>query len=342
MVNPYTGLALKDDPVLALMEVINENWMIASFRGNLLKPITEGGEIPSYYSIQLDSLWNDYLLDKYATDEALMNAWHFGGGISDNILEDPSFENSSPNDFWKHFELDGATANLEFITGEGVEGNKCSKFTITSTSGGDWQVQFYQDGITVEKDTTYQVEFWAKADNNISIRTTFSMYGAPYTEFGSKISNLSTIWQKYSFSVTPTGTMNNINSQLSFLLGENAGTIYFDNVTLRKYAGTDLLEGESLTLRNIERFQFDELTQFASRRKLDAVDFYVDIEEKYFDEFYDFYRNECGLRVPISGTNFLIGTPDNKIQSRMDYVDNHNYYGGFSLPMVQNPHEKHY
>ena len=228
-----------------------------------------------------------------------------------------------------------ANAGLQFINGDGVSSNKCGKVTINTSTGTDLHVQIYQDGFTVEKDTTYQIKFWAKADKNISIVSSLSKFGAPYTIYGNKLVDLTTTWQQYSFTATQ-GETNSVDAYMSFSLGANAGSVYFDNVTLSKYGGVDILKGESLALGNIKRFQKSELTQFGSKRKTDEVAFYIDLQEKYFDEFYDFMRNECSIRVPISGQNFLMCAPDNKIQSRLDYIDTHLFW---KLPFTDNTGE---
>jgi len=329
-VNPYTGLAMKDDPAVALIEVVNEDWLFLDFLNNSLKPIKEGGTLPTYYSKELDNLWNKYLLNKYGNDETIKTTWHTGSTSTTNMLQDYSFENSTPEQYWKLMVLDAANANLTFINGDGVSGNKCGKVIIPNSTGTDWHVQLYQNGFPVMKDTTYQVKFWAKADVNRSIVASLSKFGAPYTVYGSKQINLTTVWQEYSFNATP-GETNTVDAYLSFSLGANAASVYFDNVSLIKYGGAELLSGESLTLQNIKRFQKDELKQFGSCRKTDEVAFYIELQEKYFDEFYSFMRNECNIQVPISGQNFLMGAPDNKIQSRLDYIDNHNYW---KLPLA--------
>ena len=331
-VNPYTGLAMKDDPAVALIEVVNENWLFLDFLGNRLKPIKDGGTLPTYYSKELDNLWNRYLLNKYGNDEAIRTAWHTGSTSTSNLLQDKSFEYSTPHQYWKLLVLDAANADLTFKDGDGVIGNKCGKVTITNSTGTDWHVQFYQNGFPVYKDTTYQIKFWAKADANRSIVASLSKFGSPYTVYGSKQINLTTVWQEYTFNSTP-GETNTEDAYLSYSLGASAASVYFDNVSLTKFGGSELLSGESLALQNIKRFQKDELKQFGSCRKTDQVAFYIDLQEKYFDEFYGFMKNECNIRVPISGQNFLMGAPDNKIQSRLDYIDNHNYW---KLPLADN------
>lgn len=42
-VNPYTGKALVEDPVMAMVEITNENSLYRNWRSNQLKPIAEGG-----------------------------------------------------------------------------------------------------------------------------------------------------------------------------------------------------------------------------------------------------------------------------------------------------------
>lgn len=345
-VNPYTGLALKDDPVLGLLEIVNEDWFFLSFLGNSLKPIHNGGELTTYYSHELDSLWNQYLLKKYGTDQSLSQAWHYGSYALGNMLDDSSFESTNPGQYWSLMVLDTAKADVAYTTG-GINGNNCAKINITTSTGTDWHVQFFQKGFTVMKDTTYQVKFWAKADKNCSIVASLAKFGAPYTNYGNTSVNLTTSWTEYSFVATP-GETNSDDAYLSFSLGTNAGAVYLDNVSLDKFSQTDLQAGESLTKLNIKRYQKDELGQFKGRRKLDEVAFYIDLQEKYFDEFHNFLRDECGLKIPVAGQNFLMGIPDNKIQSRLDYIDNHAYWqlpledttgalAYHNVPMVKDP-----
>lgn len=65
-VNPYTGLALKDDPAMACIDFNNENTLFSfdfdSIRG-------------SKYYTELKSLYNKWLADKYGTRSALSVAW---------------------------------------------------------------------------------------------------------------------------------------------------------------------------------------------------------------------------------------------------------------------------
>lgn len=62
--NPYTGLRIKDDPALIGTDLINENYLVRYPRPS-----------SSYYAKQLDTLFTDWLKEKYKTDEAILAAW---------------------------------------------------------------------------------------------------------------------------------------------------------------------------------------------------------------------------------------------------------------------------
>lgn len=83
--NPYTGLALKDDPAMALIDLNNENSLeyfdIRSLIGT------------SYYD-DYKKQYNEWLVERYGTRDALVQAWksepnsYFANGLADN--EDPT------------------------------------------------------------------------------------------------------------------------------------------------------------------------------------------------------------------------------------------------------------
>ena len=83
--NPYTNLALKDDPAMALIDLNNENSLeyfdIRSLIGTL------------YYD-DYKKQYNEWLVERYGTRDALVQAWksepnsYFANGLADN--EDPT------------------------------------------------------------------------------------------------------------------------------------------------------------------------------------------------------------------------------------------------------------
>ncbi len=67
--NPYTGLTLGSDPVLALTEIINEDSMLYLGMGSGFSTNSE------YYKRMLQGQFNDWLMKKHGTRGALARAW---------------------------------------------------------------------------------------------------------------------------------------------------------------------------------------------------------------------------------------------------------------------------
>jgi hypothetical protein len=72
-VNPYTGNAYKDEPAVALIEINNENSICQIWRNNSLEKAN------NYYLDELKTLWNDFLKERYGTDENLRKEVGFAG-----------------------------------------------------------------------------------------------------------------------------------------------------------------------------------------------------------------------------------------------------------------------
>ena len=73
-VNPYTGLAYKDDPAIAMMELANENSIVNVW----FDPRAKFTEIPDPYKSVIKEMWNDWLLRKYGDTEAMKKVWLSG------------------------------------------------------------------------------------------------------------------------------------------------------------------------------------------------------------------------------------------------------------------------
>ncbi|MCK4750538.1 MAG: hypothetical protein KAT15_25950, partial [Bacteroidales bacterium] len=119
-VNPYTGTTLATDPVLAMMEIINENSLFRMWYSGALKPISEGGKLPMYYYHQLDSLWHDFLEQKYDSTKYLEMAWNLNRFEGDTLFFD-GFEGGISGD-WQ-MELHNTTAATIQVTPDAATGN---------------------------------------------------------------------------------------------------------------------------------------------------------------------------------------------------------------------------
>lgn len=83
-VNPFTGNRYADEPAVAMIEILNENSLLACWlRGNLQGRKTQADQtwrdIPPSYAHDLDQRWNRWLARRYADRTTLSAAW--AGGL---------------------------------------------------------------------------------------------------------------------------------------------------------------------------------------------------------------------------------------------------------------------
>lgn len=83
-VNPYTGLALIDDPAVVTIQINNEDTAIKGNMGG------DAGEEMKPYRAEVQERFNDFLLMKYHTREHLKEAWTKDGCCALGEEEDPA------------------------------------------------------------------------------------------------------------------------------------------------------------------------------------------------------------------------------------------------------------
>ena len=74
-VNPYTGLAYKDDPALAIVEARNED---SVFWHNPLGESFVRGQSSPHHAARLKQMWQQWVKTTYGNDQALASAWGAG------------------------------------------------------------------------------------------------------------------------------------------------------------------------------------------------------------------------------------------------------------------------
>lgn len=83
-VNPYTGLALIDDPAVVTIQINNEDTVIKGNMGG------DAGEEMKPYREEVQKRFNEFLLMKYYTRERLKEAWTHDGCCALGEEEDPA------------------------------------------------------------------------------------------------------------------------------------------------------------------------------------------------------------------------------------------------------------
>jgi hypothetical protein len=333
-VNPYTGLALKDDPVMGILEVTNENSLYRMWRENKLKSFGQNGSLIMRHVKMLDSLWNQFLIDKYTITANLQNAWNVGTTPPNqtNYVLNGNFETPPITQRWQIELHNGATATIGLDNQNPFEGVYSGKVSVTNATGTDWHIQFKQVAITVYADSIYTVKFSARSDANRNINVVMMRDNSPYNVYGSHPFALTTGWNSFEFSFIP--TENNIaTTRIAFQFAQ-AGNFWFDNVSLTTASIVGLEDGENLENRTVKRTDYYDSYTYSDQRVKDMSNFYVTLQNNFRNEMFTFLKDTIGVVCPITIQNWNVGPGDLTTQSQSDFIDNHSYWDHPNFPGI--------
>lgn len=349
--NPYTGLTLARDPVLATMEITNENSLFSFWLSNMLQPYSMNGKLTIRHNQMLEDMWNNYLIKKYNTTQALDSAWANtdSSAIKNNanMIANGGFENTNISDNWSFYKNSSTdVAEISRDTTVFHNGKSSAKINIQSTSGIGWHIQLCQLGLSLTNKKTYQIEFYARSDSGKTIGLEIGQQSSPFTVYWYKDVTISRQWKKYAYTFSLDESQPN-DVQLVFQLGQDTSNFYLDDVSLRQITKWGLKDGESLESKNVHRMYHGEIQDYTDKRVSDLTKFFIDLQLDYFNTMRDYLRNDLGVKTPITSTNWTQGLPDIKIQGQYDYIDVHqywdlvpdnNYTNGFAnSSMINNP-----
>lgn len=335
-VNPYTGLTLAQDPVVAMLEMNNENTILRYWKSDYLHRFNTGGLMLQRHKQMLDDLWNEWLLDKYGNDTNLSNAWGSGGITGDNLLENSDFENGTTP--WSVELHETAQAALTLDNQNAYGGTYSGRLDVTQTTGTAWHIQFKNIGFSLEAGVTYELAFAARADGNYTVFADLKRDNAPYTFYAGFDAELSPNWQAYFFEFTAPED-NNDNGRLALIPNNQTGQFWFDNFSIYRLDNSGLGNGESLNNQTVRRIRWSDRQSYSPARVADMIEFYMEVQKDHFDDLRAYLRNTLNVQMPITGSNALASPADAATQEDLDYVDDHSYWeipvlldGNFTSP----------
>lgn len=326
-VNPYTGIPLAQDPVLAMVEIVNENSLFRRWYGDDLKPISEGGSLPLLYSLELDSLWRDFLFKKYNSTENLRNTWNSSRLIGDTIFKD-DFESGLNTQIWQLEEHDVAQASFELNTNGGN-----SEVLVKTVANGTetWHITFKNVGNSAQKDSIYELHFRAKCNEQAKMSVGFQRNNSPWTYYNGTTVDLDTTYKSYK-AIFKAPENNNGNLRMYFRFDYHLGEFFIDDVVFKKVSTTGLNEEESFENNNIQRISFNEINAYSPLRTYDLTEFYAETQVDFLNEMKNWLEDTLGVDVPLAGTNWYTGPEDVYVQNTLDYLDNHAYWDHPQFP----------
>ncbi|MEM8874758.1 MAG: carbohydrate binding domain-containing protein [Planctomycetota bacterium] len=308
-VNPYTGLALIADPAVAVIEINNENSLMAGWWTML-------GGLPAEVGEPLRVRWNDWIARRYDGTEALRMAWNTGlTPRGANVLRNGDLV--AGMDGWDLEAGGGAVATADVADG-------VLTWAATQPGANEWSHQLHQTSLPVEHGKDYVLRFRARrvaGDGDPRVRLMHQQ--APWNSVSSSVPlRLTRAWQTFELSWridNPSGTP----VRLSFDLLNQPMTVELAEISLAPGALPGLREGESLEARNIPM----PGVSGNGNALADFRRFCMELELEYTAEMVRFLREDLGAQAMLLDTQVNYGGGVGLVRERTltDIDDLHGY-----------------
>ncbi|MFH1691847.1 MAG: carbohydrate binding domain-containing protein [Candidatus Omnitrophota bacterium] len=309
--NKFTKLKYTDDPAVALIEITNENSVIAAwYRGKL-------SALPEYYLKELQDAWNTWLKYKYEKIANLKTAW-----LKDQPQKKKDFKELLNNPANCNSWIKEEHGRARFKAANNEDGQ--ITLDVASIDQRNWDLQFKQNEIYLKKDAIYTVTFKAKADKDRVIHVSVMQDKSPWANLGlDQTVNITKNLTPYRLCFSANEEYP--NARLTFQVAQEKGGIVLEDISLKET--TSAFDEKTLP----QDFTFD-LILYAQRYFYpkqaadDMVDYLIDLEKSYFKEMIDYLRNDLGVKVPVTGIGGYNQSKDLLAQEPCDFIDAHSYW----------------
>lgn len=314
-VNPYTKIAYKDDPAVAIVEINNENGLLQGYLNKNLDEFEYSGKLWQ----ELEDKWNDYLNSQNLSYEKLSALYNKSEKIKKDLV--------SSSSKWNLEQHQGAKAKIS-------QKKNVHEIKIEKNGAAGWHIQYATSNLNIKNEKIYTLEFSAKATENCEINVAISQAHEPWMNAGfSQNLNLTTDWQDFQITLTSLLTDENLRvifSSMGLLQGK---TISIKNISL--YEGGNLIlvkEGgkSSSTQKTVLFPHFSDYKSFPDEYKNLILNFLWELEQNYWVEMKNYLKSEIGAKSLLMGTS--MGCSTTILQSCFDIIDSHAYWNHPAFP----------
>ncbi|MFN3660737.1 MAG: hypothetical protein ACK4TN_05820, partial [Brevinematales bacterium] len=225
--NPYTGMSYTVDPVVAMIEVNNENALTGI-------DFQELSRLSSYYQDILRVKWNDFLKRKYGS----FAEWQRSNVIVNGNPLFISQTNRKQRFYWRWeaYENEGAVSRFDWEDDTLV-------WRVEKSGKEEWHNQFMCGGFPVVGGGLYEVAFEAKSEPSLPFFIYLMQDHEPWEGLGFYTHiTLSSGWQRYNFRLMP--EVDDVKAKLNFYtdIGKK-GRVEIRNFVLRQINETNAYAG---------------------------------------------------------------------------------------------------
>lgn len=309
-VNPHTGLAYTDDPCVAVVEINNENALFNQYHGGAID------RLPEPCAGEFRKQWNAWLVKKYASTAAMMEAWKWKPvPLGEEQIPEGTFTQPIAMD-GKRWILAQGQAKAETSAGDGV-----LKVAVT-LEGNEFFPKLFRS-VKVKKGQPYTLSFKIRCAK-----------GTPEATLGLGVADARGGWRSLGVHQTVQVGSEWKTCRYPFLATDDSDAAQFQ-MTRFKPGAYEIAE---LSFRSGATCDFDEsgrieegtiATVKASgfvppQARRDFYQFLVDTERAYWTGMARYLKEELKVKSVISGTQLGYSPPH--VQAELDYIDHHAYW----------------
>lgn len=304
-INPFTNKAYKDEPALAMIEIMNIGSYTSLDRRQMLNYNKAGYTLCYNHSRRVDTLFAEFLQKKYGSTAQIRNAWatQIPQGGFPNLLKEGGFEGEFEK-YWSVFSNE-ATVTPILINNDSVpEGTFAMQLRIRNTKGNLYAAYMAQ-AVEMQFNKLYLLSFKAKCSNaqgrEIIVQNNEAIDGGLYAGTSKKIM-VAPFWQKHEIPmllpIKPTAPI-----AIYFYFGDVDGELKFDDLQIREVEPAGLLPAESVEMNNIVRIPRGNDANYLvnSKRVQDQYEFYNFLDKDYQTDLTNHIRDIIGAKQLLAG-----------------------------------------
>jgi|GEM_PF-1756609 len=302
-INPYTGIAYKNEPALVFINPMNEGTLIDHYFWDNWDNTQSSYYLPRFYKNELKSQWNDWLYNRYHWDSTLIRVWSGGDTtIGPNKITNGEFSdtlNGVPRFWWLNQFGGNSTWGVQ---NAGLSIEPAVFVHIYSPAQYSWYIQLLQSGFTIDIDSTYRLSFKAKSSINRSMDVVVQRNRTPWTTYYYQTINLTTSGQSF---ILPFYSSVSDTVQLTFNLGLDTGRVWIDDVQLHRAPFSKVLEpGESLSTKTIKLIRWSNRYDYSPYRYFDQIQFFYEKESKFYQRISSLLNDTLHIQSLITASYF--------------------------------------